>query len=169
MNKDADRRLMRAQALWRQGELRQASSVLLELSVQYPASAAVFALLGGVYRHLRKFDLAITAFRNAARLAPKSDLPSRGLVICLAHKGRLTEAANEMRRFLSIRCTQAYREMVQEIWETYAQDKKASTSSRSGKGRKAIQEVWETCTRIRSKTRVKLVDKDGCRRRRKTK
>jgi len=144
MNNSADRRFRHALALRDSGKLRSALRILRALRQERPDSAALFAVIGGAYWELQEIGPAIEAFRESASLAPQHDLPSRGLVLSLVRANRLAKAVTEMKRFLAIRSTARYREMVRDVWELCVRDVVGTPVARSQrKSRLAIQEIWD--------------------------
>ena len=66
---------------------------------------------------MRLLDEAICAFRRAVELALKLEAASLGLFHCLWELGRQEEAAEEIRRFMSVSDSEDYRKIIQEINE----------------------------------------------------
>ena len=97
------------------GDLRGAVKLLRELSQTVYDSAALFAVLGGVYWELKELDEAIKCFVKATELAPRSETASLGLFHSLWQQGRESEALDECKRFMALSDSEDYRSIIAEI------------------------------------------------------
>jgi tetratricopeptide (TPR) repeat protein len=107
--------LNRAIELNRQGKHRACVKLLLPLLETHPRSAAVYGYLGGAYFELGDYDQSTECFRKAARLSPKSELASLGLFHSLWNQDALSEAFDEMKRFLSITDSKEYQTLLRDM------------------------------------------------------
>ena len=95
-------------------------NVLNKILDDFPDDArrhGVYAVLGGVYRNLDDNDKALTNFKKATELNPKSELASLGLYITLAKLGRDVEAIHEMIRYLRSYPADLYKDTLEELLE----------------------------------------------------
>ena len=99
------------------GDYAMARKALLDLSEEEPTSPAIFSVLGDVCWDMQLLDEAVCAFRRAVRLAPALEGASLGLFNCLWEQGKQEEAAEEVRRFMSISDSEEYRKIVKETNE----------------------------------------------------
>ncbi len=97
------------------GDLRGALTLLRELSQTVHDSAALFAVLGGIYWELKELDEAIECFLKATELAPRSETASLGLFHSLWQQGREAQALDECKRFMELSDSEDYRSIIAEI------------------------------------------------------
>lgn len=94
------------------GDLISAKEKLLSLASIDPQSAAIFAILGDVYWEMGLLEEAVKVFKRAIELAPKLEAVSLGLFHCLWKLGKRNEAAEEVKRFMTISDSANYREII---------------------------------------------------------
>ena len=97
------------------GNLDAARDLLITLSERRPDSAALFAVLGDLQWNLDDLEGAITSFKTATQLAPKSEAASLGLFHCLWESDRLLDAIDECNRFLAIADAVEYRRILTDL------------------------------------------------------
>jgi len=107
--------LNRAIELNRQGKYRAAVKVLLPMLESHPRSAAAYGYLGGSYFELGEYDQSTECFRKATRISPKSELASLGLFHSLWNQDALSDAFDEMKRFLSIADSKEYETLLRDM------------------------------------------------------
>ena len=101
--------------LWKEKYFDEAISILLDIAYAYPSFPAVFGVLGAVYRESGDLPNALKCFKKTTTLSPKSELASRGLFHCLFATGQKDKAFAEARRFLSLRHSDEYDRILNEI------------------------------------------------------
>ena len=77
----------------------------------------VYTVLAGIYRNLGENDKALTNFKKATELNPKSELASLGLYITFVELDRDVEAIHEMIRYLSSYPADLYKDTLSELLE----------------------------------------------------
>jgi len=100
------------------GNLEGASKLLLSMMKMYPDVPAIYLVSGGIYKNLEQLDEAVSCFRKAVQLEPKSELASLGVFHCLWQKEEYDDALHEMRRFLEAGGkSKDYDDIIQELRE----------------------------------------------------
>ena len=100
-------RLLKAKALFAQQRPQQAVELLEETARRYPQSAAVWLLLGDIWRHLEQPDRSEKAFAEAVRIDPESVSGWFGLGLVQAARGRPRAAADSFRRTIRLKADHA--------------------------------------------------------------
>jgi len=72
-------------------------------------------MLGHIYWRMKDLEMAISSFRKATELAPRSERASVGLFHCLWEEGKQDEAIDEAKRFMTLSDSQDFREILEEI------------------------------------------------------
>ena len=98
------------------GELAQAVQLLSGLVAEFSEAASARSYLGWFLMQLGRQQEAMEQCRRAIRLAPGSEKASLIHFQVLWKCGKHIEALDEMKRFLTIRPSQAYTEIIKE-WE----------------------------------------------------
>jgi tetratricopeptide (TPR) repeat protein len=102
-DKIRDQEFATATALRDAGDLVGARAILERLSVLHSTLFGVWLTLGGVQMAQCDYSSAEKSFVTATALNPRSELASLSLFHSLKHLGRVREAFDEMRRFLTLR------------------------------------------------------------------
>ncbi|VAW94993.1 hypothetical protein MNBD_GAMMA21-1595 [hydrothermal vent metagenome] len=95
-------RLKNARDLLEAGNTEQGRMVLLELLKDEPDNTTALLILGGVYFTEKKYTEAEMVYERLILSEPGSGLLSTALFNSLWHQGRYDEAADEIRRFISV-------------------------------------------------------------------
>lgn len=102
------------------GQIEAAIEKLEEiLNENRRSDAAMFGTLGNIYWKSKDFPNASKCFRKAVKLSPQSELASLGLFHTLWDMGRERDAFEEAKRFLSIRDSEEYFKLVEELRESF--------------------------------------------------
>lgn len=82
--------------------------------------APVYGVLGGIYFENDKLEIALHNYKKAVSLTPSSELASLGVFHSSWDLGKISEAINEMERFLLLKphCTD-YLEIINELFEEW--------------------------------------------------
>ncbi|HYQ00033.1 MAG TPA: tetratricopeptide repeat protein [Polyangiaceae bacterium] len=110
-----NRVLSNATELASRGEFSKALGVLEPLAVSEPNDPRVLGVLAGVYFRQDRFEEAARYFRRATERSPRSELASLGLFHALWKLGEQLSAEQELTRFLSIRESEEYRMLLEEM------------------------------------------------------
>lgn len=117
-----DERLRQAKDLLETGKTEAGRMALLEILRDTPDNPAALLMLGGAYFYEKKFTEAEMVYEKLILLEPGSGMLSIALFNSLWQQGRHDEAAEEIRRFISVadkvreRETLAkYAELIQDI------------------------------------------------------
>jgi len=97
-----EERLKNAKALLEAGNTIEGRMALLELLKDEPHNAATLLMLGGVYFYEKKYAEAEMVYERLILAEPGSGMLSIALFNSLWHQGRHGEAAEEIRRFISV-------------------------------------------------------------------
>lgn len=100
--------------------LRDSVGVFLKILHDYPDHkkiSGVYSVLGGVYKDLKEHENALTSFKKASDLNPKSELASLGLYIIYAELDRDEEAIKELIRYLRQFPADLYKDTLEELLE----------------------------------------------------
>ena len=101
MNTTEDK-LKNAKDLLEAGNNEAGRMVLLELLKDDPNNATALLMLGGVYFYEKKYTEAEMVYERLILAEPGSGLLSTALFNSLWQQGRYDEAAEEIRRFISV-------------------------------------------------------------------
>jgi len=102
------------------GVLKDSVNVFLKILDNYPDHekiSGVYSVLGGVYKDLEENEDALTCFKKASDLNPKSELASLGLYITYAELDRDEEAIKELIRYLRQFPADLYKDTLEELLE----------------------------------------------------
>ncbi|MDT8385629.1 MAG: hypothetical protein RRB22_14565 [Gammaproteobacteria bacterium] len=97
-----DERLSQAKDLLEAGKTEAGCMALLELLMDAPDNPAALLILGGAYFYAKKFSEAELVYEKLILLEPGSGMLSIALFNTLWQQGRHEEAAEEIRRFISV-------------------------------------------------------------------
>jgi len=97
------------------GDLKGALMLFQELVLSHPQSHVYQLMLAKTYQDLGDLEMAAIAFRACTELLPEKETISRLLFHCLWNQGRREEAIEEANRFLTIKDSVDYRNILQEI------------------------------------------------------
>jgi len=97
-----EERLQNAKALLEAGNTEAGRMILLELLKDEPQHTTALLILGGVYFSERKYAEAEMVYERLILAEPGSGLLSTALFNSLWQQGRHEEAAEEIRRFISV-------------------------------------------------------------------
>ena len=97
-----EQRLKKARDLLEAGNTEQGRMVLLELLKDEPDNTTVLLILGGVYFTEEKYTEAEMVYERLILAEPGSGLLSTALFNSLWQQGRYEEAAEEIRRFITV-------------------------------------------------------------------
>ncbi len=97
-----EQRLKNARDLLEAGNTEQGRMVLLELLRDEPNNTTALLILGGVYFTEKKYTEAEMVYERLILAEPGSGLLSTALFNTLWQQGRYEEAAEEIRRFISV-------------------------------------------------------------------
>lgn len=114
---DIEERLQQARTLFESGNSDAARLCLLEVLNQVPDNSTALLMLGGAYFYEKKYAEAEMVYERLLQSEPGSGLLSIALFNSLWHQGRYEDAANEIRRFISV----ADKEQERETLERYAE------------------------------------------------
>ena len=119
--------LQEAIDLFQAGRAAEASGILQALVGRFPNHAFLWWYLGGVYRQLKQPEQALTCYRRAIKINPKSERCSLGLFHTLWDQDQVDEAIAEIRRYqmLTNWSCQDYLEIVSELYEEWVVRPKA--------------------------------------------
>ncbi len=102
------------------GDLRDSVGVFSKILNDYPNDekiSGVYLVLGGVYSDLKEYEKALSNFKKATDLNPKSELASLGLYITYAKLDRDEEAIRELIRYLRQFPAKLYKDTLEELLE----------------------------------------------------
>lgn len=99
---DFEERVKGAKALLEEGKGETARIALLELLKIEPNNATVLLMLGGAYFYEQKYAEAEMVYERLLQAEPGSGMVSIALFNTLWKQGRHAEAADEIRRFISM-------------------------------------------------------------------
>ncbi len=99
------------------GDWLGAATIFERLDAEHPNQAAILGMWSSIYFHLKDWERALPLYLQTVALSPKSELASLGLFHSLWNVGRQKEAFTEMRRFLSLRESEEYRQLIEEVCE----------------------------------------------------
>lgn len=106
----------RALELGRAGQQDRAVAHLLKLLKDFPNAASIHGYLGICLLRLNRSDEAVFHGRKAALLSPQSEKASLVLFSALWRAGQHIEALDEMKRFLLIKPSKVYSDMIKQ-WD----------------------------------------------------
>ncbi|MDH5572652.1 MAG: tetratricopeptide repeat protein [Gammaproteobacteria bacterium] len=118
---DIEERLRKAKALLEEGHGTEARIDLLELLKDDANNPAALLMLGGSYFYDKKFAEAEMVYQRLILAEPGSGMLSIALFNSLWNQNRYDEAAEEIRRFISV----ADKDQERETLEKYAEIVKA--------------------------------------------
>ena len=81
--------------------------------------AAILGVLAHIYFTQRDLSKALDCYIETVSLSPKSELASLGLFHTLWDLGRAGEACNEAKRFLSLRESEEYFLLIEEMRDAF--------------------------------------------------
>ncbi len=99
---DVEERLKNAKALLKAGKGEAARIVLLGLLKNDPENTTALLMLGGAYFYEKKYAEAEMVYERLILAEPGSGMLSIALFNSLWNQGRYEEAAEEIRRFISV-------------------------------------------------------------------
>lgn len=99
--------LLKAKALFAQQRFQEAVGLLEETARRYPQSAAVWLLLGDIWRRLEQPDRSEKAFAEAVRIDPESVSGWFGLGLVQEGRGRTRAAADSFRQTIRLKADHA--------------------------------------------------------------
>lgn len=118
MQGEAERLFNEAIQLRDLGEYDKAITNLIEVQNEGTVSdAATLGVLGHIYFLKEDWPEALKCFVKLVTLSPRSELASLNLFHTFIHLERVDEAFDEARRFLSVRDSEEYRLLFNEINE----------------------------------------------------
>jgi len=120
---DTEERLKKAKGLLEAGNAEEGRIVLLELLKDDPNNATALLMLGGAYFYEKKYAEAELVYERLILAEPGSGMLSIALFNSLWNQGRHEEAADEIRRFISV----ADKVQERETFEKYAEVLKTIT------------------------------------------
>ncbi len=109
--------LKNAKELLEVGQTEKGRRLLLELLKEEPNNTTALLMLGGVYFYEKKYTEAEMVYERLILAEPGSGLLSTALFNSLWKQGRHEEAAEEIRRFISV----ADKEQERETLANYAE------------------------------------------------
>lgn len=112
-----EEKLKRAQSLLKEARSDDARILLLEVLNDDANKVTALLMLGGVYFYEKKYAEAEMVYERLIMTEPGSGMMSIALFNCLWQQGRHEEAAEEIRRFISV----ADKEQERETIEKYAE------------------------------------------------
>jgi tetratricopeptide (TPR) repeat protein len=98
--------------------IQKFSEILLETK-EY--DAPVLGVMGNIYWNLKDYVHAHDCYQKAVELKPESELASLGLFHTLWDMGREREALAEAKRFLSLRESEEYFKLAEEMRDSFAE------------------------------------------------
>ena len=98
-----------------EGRFCEANQILLKLEKEDPGNLAVALVRAGVLFKMDSFQEASDLFGKITRSQPCDDLASRGFFHSLWKLGRHDEAFEEMKRFLSLKDSEGYLELLGDL------------------------------------------------------
>ncbi len=81
--------------------------------------AAILGTLAHIHFTMKKFNEALGFYKEAVELSPKSELASLGLFHTLWNLNRVWDAYGEAKRFLSLRDSEEYFRMIEEMRDAF--------------------------------------------------
>jgi len=120
---DIEERLKKAKALLEAGNGEEGRIALLELLKDDPDNSTALLMLGGAYFYEKKYAEAEMIYERLILAEPGSGMLSIALFNSLWNQGRHGEAAEEIRRFISV----ADKVQEHETLKKYAQALKSIT------------------------------------------
>jgi predicted Zn-dependent protease len=99
---DFEEQVKKAKGLLEEGKGEQARMVLLELLQSEPKNPTVLLMLGGAYFYEKMYAEAEMVYERLQQTEPGSGVVSIALFNSLWKQGRHAEAADEIRRFISM-------------------------------------------------------------------
>jgi predicted Zn-dependent protease len=99
---DFEEKLKRAKALLESGNSEEARITLLELLKEDPKNPTALLILGGAYFYEKMYAEAEMVYERLLQTEPGSGMVSIALFNSLWKQGRHDEAADEIRRFISM-------------------------------------------------------------------
>jgi len=99
------------------GDWLGAAAIFEQLDVEHPNHPAILGVWGSIYFHLKDWQRALPLYQRTVSLSPESELASLGLFHSLWNVGKRKEALAEMKRFLSLKESEEYRQLIKEIGE----------------------------------------------------
>ncbi|MDH5436206.1 MAG: hypothetical protein OEX83_05545 [Gammaproteobacteria bacterium] len=109
---DIEERLKKAKTLLEAGLGEDARMILLEVLTEDPNNLTAMLILGGVYFYEEKYPEAEMIYERLILAEPGVGMLSIALFNTLWKQGRFEEAADEIRRFISIADTVQERETI---------------------------------------------------------
>ena len=97
-----------------QGQTEVAIQHLSSLLAEYPTAANLYGYIAAFLSRSGRFDEAIEPARQATLLAPESENASITLSQALWRTGQRDDAFEEMKRFIRVRPSKVYSEMIKE-------------------------------------------------------
>lgn len=110
---DVDKQLLIAKGLSAQKDEKKVQEVLIALLQQEPHCSPALYMLGGSYFSTEKFAEAVVIFEQLVLMFPEDGKASTGLYNARWKSGQLTEAMEEIKRFLEHADPVAERQTVQ--------------------------------------------------------
>ncbi|MGE3467246.1 MAG: tetratricopeptide repeat protein [Pyrinomonadaceae bacterium] len=100
------------------GRLSEAADKLREILAMSPERRApILGVLAHIYFTMKDFDRALECYEEAVELSAKSELGSLGLFHTLWNLGRTSDAFKEAGRFLALRDSEEYSQLIKEMRE----------------------------------------------------
>lgn len=99
---DFEERLKKARALLEKGSSEEARIILLEILKQDAKNPTALLMLGGAYFYEKKYAEAEMVYERLIQSEPGSGMLSIAMFNTLWKQGRHEEAAEEIRRFISV-------------------------------------------------------------------
>lgn len=97
-----EERLNKAKKMLQTGKGEEARITLLEVLKDNPKNPTALLMLGGAYFYEKKYAEAEMVYERLIQSEPGSGMLSIALFNCLWKQARHEEAANEIRRFISV-------------------------------------------------------------------
>lgn len=102
------------------GRLSEAVEKLNDiLSMSPTRRAPILGTLGHIHFRMKTLDKALECYKEAVDLSPTSELASLGLFHTLWNMGLVWDAYAEAKRFLSMRDSEEYFRMIEEMREVF--------------------------------------------------
>ena len=123
---DIEEKLARAKKLLEENRNEEARIMLLEVVKDSPENTTALLMLGGCYFYDKKYAEAEMVYERLILIEPGSGMLSIALFNSLWNQGRHEEAAEEIRRFISVADKVQERDTI----EQYAEISKAIAEGR---------------------------------------
>jgi len=103
----------RALRLRDDGQLEEASEILLDLAKRHPDVASPAGVLGGIYNELGRYNEAAEWYGRAVEINPRSELATLGLFNALGSMGEIAKAVKVLRDYTELTGSDAFRDILE--------------------------------------------------------